>query len=72
MDIDEMLPNDYHRARAIMATLFNAAMLTDPAMYRDGHNTIAESAIHAADALLDRLGIIDPDRQILPLTRPES
>lgn len=50
----------YQKLRAIMATLNNVGLLAHGS-YPNSHELRAEMAIDAAEALLDLLGIVDPD-----------
>lgn len=58
-----VLPNEYQRARAVIATLNNAAMLANPAYEQTPCFQIADAAIYSAEQLLAKLGIDDPDKR---------
>lgn len=51
----------YQKLRAIIATLNNAGLLARPDANFRSHEDRAMFAIDAAEALLDQLGIVDPD-----------
>lgn len=55
---------NYHKTRAVMATLFNAALLTRHDLAGTGVSHLAVRAINAAEALLEELGVVDPDKTI--------
>jgi len=58
--IDSLIADDYQEARAVVATLFHLALLTNPNVDGNAVKT-AEWAIQHTDAHLAALGIVDPD-----------
>lgn len=54
--------SDYEKGRAVMATFFNAALLASPDRGKRSLEAVATEAIHAAEAMLNQLGIVDPDQ----------
>lgn len=60
MDNDNLFPSEYQKFHACVAALFMASSLI-----REGSpivpEKLADSAIDAAETLLDRLGLVNPD-----------
>lgn len=52
--------NGYQKLRAIIATMNNVALMSF-GPFHGSHEARAIAAIDAAEALLDQLGIVDPD-----------
>lgn len=62
MMTDDLFPNEYQVLRAQVAASCLSGAMSRPWATKTSVPDMADAAILAADVLLDRLGLVDPDQ----------